>query len=92
VQNGRVVLEKHYGDKGVDTLFSLMSSTKLLVSLLTLRLQDRGLLSVDDAVEKYIPEYAHIKVLQIVISVSDTSGLPSEVQSLDVAGFYGIFG
>lgn len=45
-----------------DTLFALHSMTKPITSVAAMMLIDDGKLSLDDAVSKYIPEFAAVKV------------------------------
>lgn len=68
-QNGELVLEKCYGTTGAndtrvtrDTLFRLASMTKPITSVATLILVERGLLSLDDTVDKYLPQFANIRI------------------------------
>jgi CubicO group peptidase (beta-lactamase class C family) len=44
-----------------DTIFWIASMTKPITATAVLMLQDEGKLSVDDAVEKYLPEFQHLK-------------------------------
>lgn len=46
------------------TMFNLYSATKVSTCTAGLRLVERGLLGLDDPVEKYLPEMAHVKVLR----------------------------
>ncbi len=54
------------GDKPMrpDTLFWIASMTKPITATAVLMLQDEGKLSVDDPVEKYLPEFAKLKTAQ----------------------------
>ena len=45
-----------------DTVFSIMSNTKPVMSVLALTFVEEGKISLDDPVAKYLPEYADIKV------------------------------
>lgn len=47
-----------------DALFRTYSMTRPITALAILMLQDRGLLDVNDPVQKYLPEFAEQKVLQ----------------------------
>lgn len=44
-----------------DTIFWIASMTKPITASAVMMLQEEGKLSVDDPVEKYIPEFAHLK-------------------------------
>lgn len=68
-QNGEAVLEKCYGTTGAndtrvtrDTIFRLASMTKPITSVAALILVERGLLSLDDTVDKYLPQFADIRI------------------------------
>ena len=45
-----------------NTLFRLASMTKPITAVATLILVDRGLISLDDSVDKYLPEFKNIKL------------------------------
>jgi CubicO group peptidase (beta-lactamase class C family) len=47
-----------------DTIFWIASMTKPITATAVLMLQDEGKLSVEDLVEKYIPEFAHLKTTE----------------------------
>jgi CubicO group peptidase (beta-lactamase class C family) len=47
-----------------DTVFWVASQTKPITAAALLMLVDRGLLSVDDPVSKFIPEFAHLQVAE----------------------------
>ena len=47
---------------GMDTLFRMWSNTKPIAGVATLILYERGLLTLDDPVAKYLPEYADMRV------------------------------
>jgi len=46
-----------------DTIFWIASMTKPITATAVLMLQDEGKLSVDDPVEKYLPEFAQLKTM-----------------------------
>jgi CubicO group peptidase (beta-lactamase class C family) len=67
-----------------DTMFWIASMTKPVTSVAILMLQDDGMLSVDDPVSKYLPEFAGLKTpsgkpanITIAQLLSHTSGLAS---------------
>ena len=70
-QEGNLEYEKCYGNLSLNssapitntTLFRLASMTKPITVIATLILVERGLLSLDDPVSKYIPEFADIHVI-----------------------------
>ncbi len=47
-----------------DVLYAIASMTKPIVSLATLILADRGVLNLEDAVQKFIPEFADLMVVE----------------------------
>lgn len=55
-----------------DHIFRLASMTKAVTSLAVLQLADRGLLSFDDPVAKYIPEFSEPRVIES-LNWSDTT-------------------
>lgn len=46
-----------------ETIFRIYSMTKPIVSVATMSMVEDGLISIDDPVAKYIPEFANIKVI-----------------------------
>src|SRR5438094_9371655 len=46
-----------------DSIFWIASMSKPVLATLLLMLQDEGLLSVDDPVEKYLPEFKELKTV-----------------------------
>ena len=47
-----------------DTMFRIASMTKMVVTVAALQLQERGRLDLDAPVEKYLPEFADLQVLE----------------------------
>lgn len=45
-----------------DTIFRIYSMTKPITSIALMQLYERGLMQIDDPVEKYIPEWADLRV------------------------------
>jgi len=70
-QNESVIFKKHFGyadftkNKKVDdnTIYRLASMTKPITAVAILILVDRGLISLDGPVSKYIPEFEDIHVI-----------------------------
>lgn len=62
-QEDRLTLERCFGSIRSDSLFRLASMTKPVTALAALILADRGLLSLDDPVEQYLPEFRHIRII-----------------------------
>ena len=70
-QEGNLEIEKCYGEMSLDTdapitnttLFRLASMTKPITAVAALILISRGLLSLDDTIDKYLPEFKNIHVV-----------------------------
>lgn len=70
-QENNLAFEECYGTVSIelgkrvtnDTLFRLASMTKPITAMATLILVDRGLLSLDDALDKYLPEFEMIRII-----------------------------
>lgn len=62
-----------------DTLFGMGSITKSVTALAVLQLDEAGTLSVDDAVDEYVPHYADVPGEPITVRelLSHTSGMPA---------------
>ena len=86
VRNGETVLRKGYGmanlELGVpiqpDMVFELGSITKQFTAAAILMLQERGQLSVDDEITKYLPDYpTHGQKITLHHLLTHVSGIPS---------------
>ena len=72
----------------MDTVYHWWSMTKLPTAIAILQLQEKGLLGIDDPVEKYLPffqvEYKGKQIHEITIRqlLSHTSGLPDPVPAI----------
>ncbi len=87
VKGGKVVYSRGYGLREItkgkpatpDTLYCIGSITKSFTCIAVMQLQEKGLLSVDDAVEKYLPIRLRAKEKPVRIShlMSHTSGIPA---------------
>ena len=70
-QNGELVYKKYFGTTKLhgaqavsdETMFRMASMTKPITAVAMLILVDRGLVSIDDPVKKYIPEFAEIHII-----------------------------
>jgi CubicO group peptidase (beta-lactamase class C family) len=83
-QNGNVLVSKGYGMANYEhdvpntpqTKFRLGSITKQFTSMAIMQLQEKGMLNVDDAVIKYIPDYPETgKKITIHHLLTHTSGI-----------------
>lgn len=86
--NGKVVLEKGYGmadiknkiSNGKDTTFTIFSVTKQFTSMAIMMLEERGSLSVNDTVSRYIPGFKGGDKITIHNLLSMTSGIGDYVE------------
>lgn len=70
-QNGDLAYKKHFGNVGLEdsekvndkTIYRLASMTKPITAVAILILIDRGLVSLNDPVSKYLPEFADIHII-----------------------------
>ena len=72
VQSGETLYKKYFGYSSIDkkplgdkTLFRLASMTKPITTVAILILISRGLLSLDDEVSKFIPEYKGVRITKV---------------------------
>lgn len=85
----KVILKKSYGwaDPGrtitmkENSICRIASNTKIIVSVAVLQLVEKGLVFLDDPIEKYIPSFANQKVLE---SKSDTFLLVQKKRSVTI--------
>src|SRR5579885_2903316 len=88
IRNGEVVLDDHYGRQSetqpVDenTTYHWASVTKTFTGIAIMQLRDRGLLSLDDPLVKYVPElekvhdvYGPVSAITIREAMSHSTGL-----------------
>ena len=70
-QNGELAYKNHFGNVGPEgsdkvndgTIYRLASMTKPITAVAMLILIDRGLISLNDPVSKYLPEFADIHII-----------------------------
>ncbi len=81
----RPLLTQSFGSNRPSTLYSLFSSTKLVTASTLMVLVDKGLIALDDPVDKYLP-YFKTKVGKATIRqlLTHSSGLPNSHWSLFV--------
>lgn len=85
--HGKIILSEGFGmadkEKNISctnqTRFMIGSITKQFTSMAIMQLEEKGLLNVDDNIEKYIPGFPHGKEITIHQLLSHTSGLPRDV-------------
>ncbi|MFH7019158.1 serine hydrolase [Flavobacterium sp. FlaQc-47] len=93
VKDGKVIYQKYFGkasleeNKAVDknTAFKIFSTTKLITNVGVFQLIEKGKLSLDDPISKYIDhlpiEWQSVKVRNLL---SHSSGLPNIVMFRDI--------
>jgi D-alanyl-D-alanine carboxypeptidase len=95
-KNENVVYAKSFGlangpnqiPADMDTVYHWWSMTKVPTAIAVMQLQEKGLLDIDDPVEKYLPffqvEYKGEQIHEITIRqlLSHTSGLPDPVPAI----------
>ena len=80
VKDEAVIYRKSFGSHAPDKVVPIASASKWLSGALIMNLVDAGKLSLDDAVSKYIPDFAHDKSnITIRQLFAHTSGLPPEI-------------
>ena len=97
-KDGQIAVSKAYGIANVenqtpnttDTKFLIGSITKQFTAMCILQLQERGLLNVEDRLDKYIPSFPHSKEITLHQLLSHTSGLPRDIFADDLASQYNI--
>ena len=75
-----IIFEKAYGIKNpetnenynVDDIFRIASMTKAITSIAVLKLWEEGKIGLDDPIEKYIPKFENIEILES-FNIEDTS-------------------
>lgn len=68
-QDGEIIYKKHFGSADMqgktlsdDTLFRLASMTKPITAVAAMILVDRGLLSLEDRIEKFYPQFSSMNI------------------------------
>jgi CubicO group peptidase (beta-lactamase class C family) len=88
-KNGKVLLSKAYGMSNKEenspnttqTKFMIGSITKQFTALSIMQLEEKGLLSVNDKIDKYVSGFPHGKEITIHQLLSHTSGLPRDIET-----------
>lgn len=79
VKDNKVIYRKGFGSHGPDKVIPIASASKWLSGAVIMSLVDDGLLSLDDQVSKYLPEFGGDKsTITIRQLFAHTSGLPPE--------------
>ena len=59
-QNGEILYKNNFGLANDESIFRLASMTKPITAVAVMTLFDKGLLNIDDLVEKYLPEFSSV--------------------------------
>jgi CubicO group peptidase (beta-lactamase class C family) len=86
VRNGKTVYQKAFGYRVLENktvmethdIFRMASMTKGLTAVAILQLCEKGLLSLDDNINKYIPEFKNPKVLVKILPDSGFTSRPAK--------------
>ena len=62
MKDDQIIFDKSFGDVSNNTLYRLASLTKPITAVAVLICQDKGLLNVDDYIDKYIPSLTNFRV------------------------------
>jgi CubicO group peptidase (beta-lactamase class C family) len=84
-RGGQVLVSEGYGMADLEheapntpqTKYRLGSVTKQFTAMLVMQLQEKGMLSVDDPLTKYIPDYPNGEKITIHHLLTHTSGIPN---------------
>ncbi len=74
VDKGETVFHKAYGDTEVNSIWQIKSMTKPITATTALILVEKGELSLDDKVSKYIPEFSGHEFTKIKNLINHTTG------------------
>lgn len=85
VRNGRIIYAKGFGLRNVasdtptdaDTRFEIGSVTKQFTAAAILQLKERGKLSLDDTLAKYVPMFPHAREITLRQLLNQVTGLPN---------------
>jgi D-alanyl-D-alanine carboxypeptidase len=92
-QDGALLVLKTYGLRDVaknlpvdaETRFEIGSVTKQFTAAAILQLQERGKLSIDDPLAKYLPTFPHANEITLRQLLNQVSGLPNYTGLPDIA-------
>lgn len=98
-KQGEVILNKGYGMANLEheilntpqTKFRLGSTSKPFTALSILQLQEQGLLSIHDSIDRFLPDYPNGHKITIHHILTHTSGIPNFTQLPDFAEFKGVY-
>lgn len=61
-KSGKIVYQNTWGGASYDSMYRMMSLTKIITSISLLKLMEQGKVALDDPVAKYIPAFSDMKV------------------------------
>jgi len=90
-QKGQVIMKKGFGMANYEydtpnrsiTKFRIASLTKQFTAMAIMLLEEKGLLSIDDYLSKYIPDYQNGHNIKILHLLTHTSGIPDHTEFED---------
>ena len=90
-KKGQILVNKGYGyasyrfdiKNNPETKFRIGSLTKGFTAVSILQLEEKGLLSLDDKLKKYIPDYPRGDEITIKNLLTSTSGIPNHTEFTD---------
>lgn len=88
-EKGKVIFEKSYGYRNAvkkekntnNSKYRIYSTTKVFTTIVILKLQEQGKLSLEDKLSKYFPSYTKGDSITIRNMLSHTSGIPETEES-----------
>ena len=90
-QRDKILLQKSYGYKNfathvlndANTIFQIGSITKQFTATVILKLQEEGMLSVNDRLDKYFPQFKYAGEITIENLLTHTSGIYNYTNDID---------
>jgi CubicO group peptidase (beta-lactamase class C family) len=77
IQTYGLANREHQAPNSIDTVFRIASVSKSFTAVAILQLQETGLLSVHDTINKYLPDYPQGDKISIHHLLTHSSGIPS---------------
>ena len=74
LEDGKAVFHKAYGDTEVNSIWQIKSMTKPITATAALTLVEKGALSLDEKVSKYIPEFSGNEFTKVKNLINHTTG------------------
>lgn len=98
-RQGEIILNKGYGMANLEheipntaqTKFRLGSTSKPFTAIAILQLQEQGLLSIHDSIDRFLPDYPNGDKFTLHHILTHTSGIPNFTQLPNYAEFKGVY-